>query len=155
MDLVYFFHSINTSHILYLLLQNYSLLFSTKVLKTRKAYGQEIIKILFALSYIKHDYLQYLIWQEIQQEFVLHCSREKLRELCQQKEKLEQKIMDHCNKLQKSPKRYWCVYSNIKMTIKFRKISVIKYFLLSNTKKIKNTVQILKKKIINLCEYNI
>lgn len=31
--------------------------------------------------------------------------REKLRELCQQKEKLEQKIMDHCNKLQKSPKR--------------------------------------------------
>ncbi|XP_054717711.1 girdin-like [Uloborus diversus] len=31
--------------------------------------------------------------------------REKLRELCQQKEKLEQKILDHCSKLQKSPKR--------------------------------------------------
>ncbi|KAF8778545.1 Protein Daple like protein [Argiope bruennichi] len=31
--------------------------------------------------------------------------REKLRELCQQKEKLEQRILDHSNKLQKSPKR--------------------------------------------------
>lgn len=31
--------------------------------------------------------------------------REKLRELCHQKEKLEQKIIDHCHKLQKSPKR--------------------------------------------------
>ncbi|GFY50890.1 protein Daple [Trichonephila inaurata madagascariensis] len=52
-----------------------------------------------------HELLYQVISEQSQFRKEENSFREKLRELCQQKEKLEQKIIDHSNKLQRSPKR--------------------------------------------------
>ncbi|GIY31354.1 protein Daple [Caerostris darwini] len=52
-----------------------------------------------------HELLYQVISEQTQYRKEENNFREKLRELCQQKEKLEQKILDHSSKLQRSPKR--------------------------------------------------
>ncbi|KAG8189736.1 hypothetical protein JTE90_012916 [Oedothorax gibbosus] len=52
-----------------------------------------------------HDLLFQVISEQNQYRKEENSFREKLRELCQQKEKLEQKILEFSNKLQRSPKR--------------------------------------------------
>ncbi|GBM70725.1 Protein Daple [Araneus ventricosus] len=52
-----------------------------------------------------HELLYQVISEQNQYRKEENSFREKLRELCQQKEKLEQRILDHSSKLQKSPKR--------------------------------------------------
>ncbi|CAL1290097.1 unnamed protein product [Larinioides sclopetarius] len=51
-----------------------------------------------------HELLYQVISEQNQYRKEENSFREKLRELCQQKEKLEQRILDHSSKLQKSPK---------------------------------------------------
>ncbi|XP_071041565.1 girdin isoform X3 [Parasteatoda tepidariorum] len=62
-----------------------------------------------------HELLFQVISEQNQFRKEENSFREKLRELCQQKEKLEQRLIDHSSKLQKSPKRKPTSGSSLRM----------------------------------------